>query len=71
MLSITGNYTPPSDGIKRWAVDWMYGFRGTSPRKWLAEQLSYIRKFHGTVAAKEYRNYILWLGSYPCKRRVG
>ena len=70
MAAITGNYTPPNKGIGDWAIDWLrISDRWTSPRKFLAEQLRYIRKAHGTHEAREFRSYLLWIGVYPIRRR--
>jgi hypothetical protein len=53
MSAITGQYRAPNKGILQWAVDWMRGFRGTSPRVYLAHQLRYIKNAHGTHEARE------------------
>ena len=68
MSAITGRWVSPNKGISQWAVDWMYTDRWTSPRKCLAQQLQYIKKNHGRYEAKEFRNYLLWIGVYPTKR---
>jgi hypothetical protein len=69
MAAITGCWTPPNKGINGWAIDWLHGsHRWSSPRKHLATQIRYIKLNHGRTAASEFRNYLLWLGSYPTKR---
>lgn len=68
MHAITGNYTPPNKGIAAWSIDWLHGFLGTSPRYHLAQQLRYIHRAHGAHEAKEFRDYLLWIGVYPVRR---
>lgn len=67
MSAITGLYSPPNTGIRDWAISWLRSDAWTSKRLYLAEQLRYIRKHHGVKHAKEFRNYLLWLGVYPSK----
>lgn len=70
MNAITGNYKAPNKGIDNWVLDWIYRSQyWTSPRKFLAEQLRYIRKNHSRYEAKEFSDYLLWIGVYPIKRR--
>ena len=68
-MAITGNWSPPNKGIQSWAVDWMHGFRGSSPRYCLAQQMRYIRRAHGAHHSREFRNYLLWLGVYPSRKK--
>jgi len=51
----------------KWIGQWIS--RGSHPayRGELASQLRLIRKRHGTPQAREYRNHIDYLGSYPLK----
>ena len=68
-LAITGLYRPPNKGIGQWTIDWLHcAARWTSPRYYLSQQLRYIRDAHGAREAKEFRNYLLWLGVYPVRR---
>ena len=69
MAAITGQWTAPNTGIQQWAIEWLrHGPKnGSTPRYRLATELKYIRNAHGNQQAHEYRNYLLWLGSYPCK----
>ena len=70
MAAILGRWTPPNRSIERWAIDWLaVSERWSSPRKYLAEQLRYVRLNHGTHEASEFRNYLLWLSLYPIKKR--
>ncbi len=71
MSAIIGRWKAPHDGIRQWATDWMHGpGRWSTPRFYLAWQLRYIRKHHGTYEASEFRNYLLWRGVYPVKLRI-
>lgn len=72
MAAITGNYRPPNKGIGQWTVDWLNNglTRWKSPRVHLANQLKYIRKAHGRHEAKEFGDYLQWLGVYPVKIHV-
>lgn len=51
----------------KWIGEWVQ--RDPSPiyRPTLAAQLRLIRKRHGTPYAKEYRDHMVWMGSYPPK----
>jgi hypothetical protein len=71
MAAITGNWTAPNKGIQQWAIEWLHRGpkNGNSPRTRLASELKYVRDNHGAHEAIEYRNYLLWLGSYPVKIR--
>lgn len=68
MSAITGQYKAPNKGIGAWAIDWLHGsHRWSSPRIHLANQLRYIRKAHGTHEAREFSDYLTWIGVYPVK----
>ena len=73
MSAITGMYRPARKVYGQWAIDWMYHgkTRWSSPRHHLAIQLTGIRKEHGTKEAREFRNYLLWIGVYPSRQRKG
>jgi len=72
MSAITGNYRPASNVYSQWALTWLY--RGQSAwsrnRSMLASQLLQIRREHGAGQAVEFRNYMLWLGTYPIRLRT-
>lgn len=69
MAAITGRWTPPSQSVNGLMFDWMQGLHNRSnARRHLAKQLRNIKRKHGRTAASEFRNYLLWLGSYPTKR---
>ena len=51
----------------KWIGEWIQRGSHSSYRKVLADQLRLIRKRHGTPYAREWRNHLDWLGSYPLK----
>jgi len=53
--------------VERWVAGWIARRPSPEYRGDLASQLNLIRKRHGSGAAVQYRNYVLWLGSYPVK----
>lgn len=68
MSAITGVYRPTSRVFSDWAHDWLRIINRWSRsdcRSHLAGQLILIMKKHGVAEAKEFRNYLLWLGCYP------
>jgi len=70
MAAIKGNWIAPNSGVASWGVDWLHGpTRWSSPRKHLTEQLRYLRTNRGNHEAREFRNYLLWLGVYPVKKQ--
>jgi hypothetical protein len=62
MSSITGIYRCPDKTIDNWVINWMYR---PADRDCLADQLRQIRQRLGRREAKEFRNYLLWIGCYP------
>ncbi len=66
--AIRGRYAPARPEYRGWAADWLHGpDRWSSPRVLLAHQLRVIRRLDGSAEAREFRNYLLWLGLYPAK----
>jgi hypothetical protein len=65
-------YVPKDQTYYRWMVDWLYegDIRWSSPRKNLAYQLRVIRKLDGNDEAAKFRDWLLWIGSYPVKRKI-
>lgn len=51
----------------KWIGEWIQ--RDPSPiyRGTLAAQIRLIRKRHGTPHAREWRDHMVWMGSYPPK----
>lgn len=64
MSAITGNYVAPSKIIGEWASR---SIRYNPGRNRTAEYLKIIRLSYGNNAAREFRNYLLWLGTYPAR----
>lgn len=70
--AIVGLWSPPSKLVSKW----MDGWRRTNPssehwrshRALLARELIGIRILHGRHHAREFRDYLLWLGFYPVNR---
>ena len=62
-----GGFYSSDKRIMGWIGGWID--RGSSPhyRGVLAAQLRLIRKKHGTLLAREYRDHMLWIGSYPTR----
>ena len=68
MSAITGIYRPAHRLYGQWAVNWLHSHYDRK-RHVLAQQLVLIRREHGSQEAREYRNYLLWLGCYPVRIR--
>lgn len=62
-----GGFYSSDKRIMGWIGGWID--RGSSPhyRGVLAAQLRLIRKKHGTLLARGYRDHMLWVGSYPTR----
>ena len=70
MSAIFGRYAPARKHYHSWAADWIYASdRWSSPRHHLANQLRRIKAEEGRHEAREFRNYLLWLGVYPVRLR--
>ena len=65
-------YVPKNQTYYKWMVDWLHegNLRWSSPRKNLFHQLRVIRKLDGNDEAAKFCDWLLWIGSYPVKRRV-
>ncbi len=66
MSAITGRYTPCHKLIDNMLLLWIRN--RNRPRSLLSEQLREIRKRFSTNEAREFRNYLLWVGVYPSTR---
>ena len=64
----TQQWIPPNRGIGAWTTEWLRGFRGSSPRTFLAHQLKYIRSAHGIDHASGFLRYVKSIGEYPGKK---
>ena len=51
----------------KWIGEWIQRGADVRYRCTLASQLQLIRKRHGSSYAKEYRDHLVWVGSYPLK----
>lgn len=77
MAAIAGWYAPPTKEISDWPSEWLRRFHhefnsglNSEHRKHLASQLQYLIDEYGHHDAREFRNYLLWLGCYPTKRKT-
>jgi hypothetical protein len=70
MTAIVGCYIPPTKHCADLTFWWLYCSHWLSHegrRRKLAQELSFIRSGHGRHEAREFRNYLLWLGVYPSR----
>lgn len=51
----------------KWIGEWVRRGSDSTYRAILADQLKLIRKRHGTPYAREWKDHIIWIGSYPLK----
>lgn len=71
MPAITGDYRPADKVLRHWASKWIHpplAWSGVE-RSVLWMQLRHIHRWLGPHEAREYRNYLLWLGVYPSRVR--
>ena len=65
-------WAPPNAGIAQWAIEWLRGSgRWSSPRTYLAAQLNYIRRAHGSAQAVGFSGYVKRIGEYPTRPQSG
>ena len=74
MSAIRGLYAPKRRAYRSWIDRWhVLGRPGrvSTPedRDLLASQLRVIRNEDGNHEAREFRNYLLWIGIYPVRLR--
>jgi len=53
--------------VMGWLHYWVLHGAPTTGRPLLADQLRRVRKRYGSGVARQYRDHLVWIGSYPVR----